>query len=324
MDKHIFLIDCDWERELVLFFRKALTFPDCNVFRYSYPPSLWCAASLALKHYDTTERSQWLSPLKTQYSYLSIVSLHTHTRTHTHTHSFFYPPPDGDSTFSNCQHCFHTVLKLNFIAPLHCSFVHIQHSVFPYTHTHTHTHSHFLSLWMMSCSPVLNLLPYDMVSCSAENIKTDCETQTDREWQWKRHTSEFNLFLSVLGSFCIIQPYLQTGFENMLMEKVKSGLSGCVHAGDNKTQITTLHTWEHALSGVTFLIHFVTQYIWRWSDLCLQCALPCATASVNVVKLFMKWSRSPKINLNSFNSHWSLNSESNYCNMKKYNIYFIF
>ncbi len=42
------------------------------------------------------------------------------------------------------------------------------------------------------------------------------------------------------------------------METVKSGLPGCVHAGDNKTQITTLHTWEHALSGVTFLIHFVT------------------------------------------------------------------
>ncbi len=70
------------------------------------------------------------------------------------------------------------------------------------------------------------------------------------------------------------------------METVKSGLPGCVHAGDNKTQITTLHTWEHALSGVTFLIHFVTQYIGGWSDLCLQCALPCATASVNVVKLY--------------------------------------
>lgn len=81
----------------------------------------------------------------------------------------------------------------------------------------------------------------------------------------------FSSFLSVHASFYIKQPDPQTGFENLLKETVKSELPGCVHAGDNKTQITTSHTWEHALSGVTFLIHFV-----EWSDLCLQCGLPCA------------------------------------------------
>jgi len=72
---------------------------------------------------------------------------------------------------------------------------------------------------------------------------------------------QFTSFLSVHASFYIIQPDPQTGFENLLMETVKSGLPGCVHAGENKTQITISHTWEHALSGVTVLIHFATQYM---------------------------------------------------------------
>ncbi len=210
MDKHLFLIDC--ERELVLFFRKALTIPDYNVFRYSYPPSLWSAASLALKHYDTTERSQWLS-LKTQYSYLSIVPpppTHTHTALVTH-HQMVTHHSATASTVSHCTEVeFHCPPSLFFCPhPIFCLSLH--------THTHTHTHTHFLSLWMMSCSPVLNLLPYDMVSCSAENIKTDCErqreTQTDSEWQWKRHNREFNSFLSVSYNY-IHKPALKPAHGN--------------------------------------------------------------------------------------------------------------
>ncbi len=112
---------------------------------------------------------------------------YTHTRTHTctHTHTQLFLPTTRwwlniqqlPTLFSHCTEVeFHCPPSLFFCPhPTFCLSLH--------THTHTHTHSHFLSLWMMSCSPVLNLLPYDMVSCSAENIKTDCETQTDREWQ---------------------------------------------------------------------------------------------------------------------------------------------
>jgi len=108
---------------------------------------------------------------------LSLHCVYKHTHTHTALVTHHQMVTHHSATANTVSHC----LLVEFHCPSFLFFCpHPTCSLF----THTHTHTHFLSLWMMSCSPVLNLLPYDMVSCSAENIKTDCkrqrETQTDR------------------------------------------------------------------------------------------------------------------------------------------------